>query len=144
MMLKSMKSYKELIKIDGYDNRLKYLMIPDGKVGDIKWGSHRPLNQLLYKSNKSEWSSIRRKVIIRDSGCDLGLDDYPIYKGRITVHHINPITEEDILNRDPKVFDLNNLITVSHRTHMQIHYGSFNDDLPVNKERYENDTIPWR
>ena len=116
MMLKSMKSYKELIKIDGYDNRLKYLMIPDGKVGDIKWGSHRPL----------------------------GLDDHPIYKGRITVHHINPITEEDILNRDPKVFDLNNLITVSHRTHMQIHYGSFNDDLPINKERYENDTIPWR
>lgn len=138
------KSYSELVKLKTYDDRLSYLMTGNNFVGLNKWGSHRSLNQFLYQSNTTDWKRIRRKVIIRDGGCDLGLPDYPI-SGRVTVHHINPITEEDIVNRDPKVFDLNNLITVSHGTHMQIHYGN-NDDhsKKLSGNRSPNDTIPWR
>lgn len=133
------KSYNELIKLDDFADRLKYLSL-QGAVGTKTFGGHRSLNQMLYKFQ--EWQRVRRQVILRDDGFDLGHPEYPI-GGVVYVHHINPITIEDILNRDPIVFDLRNLISCSFQTHNQIHYG----DGKVQKEfveRKENDTCLWR
>ena len=137
----STKSYRELIKIPTFEERFEYLKIGAG-VGESTFGSKRYLNQILYKTD--EWLSVRDKIIVRDKGCDLGIPDREIIGGRILVHHINPITIEDILNRDPKVFDPNNLITISHMTHEAVHYG--NEDLLIKDpiERRPNDTCLWR
>ena len=135
------KSYFELSQYKSFEDRFRYLKL-DGIVGDLTFNGHRYLNQLLYKC--PEWQSIRRKVIIRDNGFDLGVDGCPI-SGKILVHHINPITIDDVLNRNKIIFDINNLITVSHETHNAIHYGN---DAILGKhtiiERRENDTCPWR
>lgn len=136
-----MKSYIELITYDSFADRFKYLKL-SGSVGKETFGKSRYLNQLLYRS--PEWKDVRRKVIIRDNGSDLGVIDCPI-PGNVLIHHINPITEEDILNRNPKIFDLNNLISVSFRTHQAIHYGS--DDILKGFELIErtpNDQTPWK
>ena len=98
------------------------------------------LNQMLYKS--AEWKELRDKVIIRDNGCDLGIQDRTIF-GKVLIHHINPITIEDVLNRNPIVFDLNNLICVSHMTHQAIHYGDSNLLMKDPIQRMKNDTCPW-
>ena len=137
----STKSYRELIKIPTFEERFEYLKIGAG-VGESTFGSKRYLNQILYKTD--EWLSVRDKIIVRDKGCDLGIPDREIIGGRILVHHINPITIEDILNRNPKVFDPNNLITISHMTHEAVHYG--NEDLLIKDpiERRPNDTCLWR
>ena len=137
----STKSYRELIKIPTFEERFEYLKIGAG-VGKSTFGSKRYLNQILYKTD--EWLSVRDKMIVRDKGCDLGIPDREIIGGRILVHHINPITIEDILNRDPKVFDPNNLITIAHMTHEAVHYG--NEDLLIKDpiERRPNDTCLWR
>lgn len=137
----STKSYRELIKIPTFEERFEYLKIGAG-VGESTFGSKRYLNQILYKTD--EWLSVRDKIIVRDKGCDLGIPDREIIGGRILVHHINPITIEDILNRDPKVFDPNNLITIAHMTHEAVHYG--NEDLLIKDpiERRPNDTCLWR
>ena len=137
----STKSYRELIKIPTFEGRFEYLKIGAG-VGESTFGSKRYLNQILYKTD--EWLSVRDKIIVRDKGCDLGIPDREIIGGRILVHHINPITIEDILNRDPKVFDPNNLITIAHMTHEAVHYG--NEDLLIKDpiERRPNDTCLWR
>lgn len=137
----STKSYRELIKIPTFEERFEYLKIGAG-VGESTFGSKRYLNQILYKTD--EWLSVRDKIIVRDKGCDLGIRDREIIGGRILVHHINPITIEDILNRDPKVFDPNNLITIAHMTHEAVHYG--NEDLLIKDpiERRPNDTCLWR
>ena len=137
----STKSYRELIKIPTFEERFEYLKIGAG-VGESTFGSKRYLNQILYKTD--EWLSVRDKIIVRDKGCDLGIPDREIIGGRILVHHINPITIEDILNRDPKVFDPNNLTTISHMTHEAVHYG--NEDLLIKDpiERRPNDTCLWR
>ena len=136
----STKSYRELIKIPTFEERFEYLKIGAG-VGESTFGSKRYLNQILYKTD--EWLSVRDKIIVRDKGCDLGIPDREIIGGRILVHHINPITIEDILNRDPKVFDPNNLITIAHMTHEAVHYG--NEDLLIKDpiERRPNDTCLW-
>lgn len=136
----SIKKYSELITIPTFVKRFKYLMLR-GKVGEFTFNGHRHLNQVLYKC--PEWKSIRRAVILRDEGCDLGCDGYEIM-GNILVHHINPITVGDIVERKPCVFDLENLICTSLDTHNAIHYGD-EDLLP--KEliiRTRNDTCPWR
>ena len=137
----STKSYRELIKIPTFEERFEYLKIGAG-VGESTFGSKRYLNQILYKTD--EWLSVRDKIIVRDKGCDLGIADREIIGGRILVHHINPIAIEDILNRDPKVFDPNNLITIAHMTHEAVHYG--NEDLLIKDpiERRPNDTCLWR
>lgn len=134
------RSYSELIRIPTFEERFKYLQL-SGSVGDFTFGSKRHINQVLYKT--PEWLSVRDKVIIRDNGCDLGIPDRLI-GGRVLVHHMNPITIDDILNRNPKVFDMDNLISVSHITHEAIHYG--NEDLLMKDpiERCKNDTCPWR
>ena len=135
------KSYSELIQIPSYIERYRYLKI-GGKAGEITFGNERYLNQILYKS--PEWKSFRRSIIIRDQGCDMGVEGYEI-AGQILVHHINPITIDDIYERSDVVFDEENVISVSKITNNAIHYGS-EDLLVIDElvERRPNDTIPWR
>ena len=137
------KSYDELCKLKTFAERLDYLAL-NGSVGKETFGFDRYLNQTLYKSK--EWRDIRRKVILRDEGMDLGIaDEWSETIIKPIIHHINPITEEDIVNRDPKVFDMNNLITCSLDTHNRIHYGETEgDSRPKIVERKPNDTSPWR
>lgn len=136
-----MKSYNELIQYPTYEERLEYLKVYS-KVGFDTFGYDRYLNQALYHCG--EWKRVRNQVIIRDKACDLGVEGYEI-PNHIIIHHINPITIEDVLERRPCVFDLNNLISTSNRTHNAIHYGG-EGESPISKviERRQNDTIPWR
>lgn len=134
------KCYSELMKISKFEDRFEYLKL-NGFVGDTTFGGRRYLNQILYKT--SEWKNIRREVIIRDDGYDLGHEDYPIV-GHIYIHHINPITIDDILERRHCVFDLENLISTSHKTHNAVHYGN-EEQLPKGPaKRSKNDTCLWR
>ena len=138
------KSYSELCQFETFEERLDYLFLGDNKIGDITFGGHRWLNQNLYSS--PEWKRVRRNVIIRDGGCDMGLWDRPIpNKSKIIIHHINPITIQELLDRSPNVFDMNNLISVSFDTHQMIHYGTKarKDLLKLDGNRSENDTKFW-
>lgn len=141
MNQKSIKTYSELVKLNSFEERYKYLKL-EGKVGEDTFGFDRYLNQIFYKTD--EWKSVRDYVISRDNGCDLGMSDREIKFGKILVHHMNPITKEDILNRSDILLNPEYLITTTKNTHDAIHYGS--DDLlyqdPV--ERYKNDTCPWK
>lgn len=139
-MKTSIKSYKELIKLKTFEERLKYLQLNSG-VGIETFGSGRWLNQRLYHS--SLWADVKNELIIRDNGCDLGLEGYEI-RGRIYLHHLNPITKEDVLNNSSKLYDPNNLICVSFDTHQSIHYGSECAALSQLVERRPNDTCPWK
>lgn len=134
------KTYSELCEIKSFEERFEYLKL-NGIVGTDTFGFNRYLNQILYRS--SEWKKIRNKIIIRDNGCDLGVEGYDI-SGRILIHHINPITIEDVRNRNSIIFDLNNLITVSHNTHNAIHYGDKDLLITGPVERKLNDTCPWK
>lgn len=134
-----MKTYKELIRIPTFEERLKYLSL-SGSVGITTFGGHRVLNQTLYRS--VEWKRIRREVILRDGGFDLAHPDYPI-GSVIYIHHINPITIDDLIEGRPTVFDLDNLVSVSFGTHQAIHYGDDNHKKEW-VERSPNDTCPWK
>lgn len=139
-MLMRNRSYSELITLQTFEERLNYLML-NGKVGLETFGCNRYINQALYASK--EWRRFRRQVIIRDCGCDLGVAGYEI-QNRPLIHHINPITKEMIINRDPQVFDLNNVITTTYNTHRAIHYGY---DIRIRSGpviRSQNDTCPWK
>lgn len=140
MMKMSIKTYSELITLPTFEERYRYLRIR-GYVGKETFGHDRYLNQILYTS--SEWKSFRRKIILRDDGLDLGCEGFNIF-GRILVHHINPITVEDVLNRSFKVFDPDNVICCSHNTHQAIHYGDESLLPLLPPERKPNDTCPWR
>lgn len=134
------RSYSELIKLKTFKERFEYLAL-DGFVGEDTFGFDRYLNQDFYHS--VEWRKFRREIIIRDEGFDLGLEDYPI-RGRILIHHINPITASDIVDYTRMLMDPENVISCSKLTHNAIHYGSF-DLLPKDPiERTKNDTCPWR
>lgn len=135
-----MLTYSEALLYPDFERRFNYLKL-NGVVAHSTFGGHRYLNQALYQSD--EWQRVRREVIIRDEGCDLAIPDRPIH-GRILVHHINPITQEDILNRSPVIFDLDNLITVSLETHNAIHYGDYEHISKDVVTRSPNDTCPWR
>lgn len=133
------KTYSEAIAIPDYYERYQYLKL-QGMVGEETFGSLRFLNQKLYDSE--EWKKFRRKVILRDNGNDMAVDGFNI-PGRAIVHHINPITIEDVINKSPKIFDLENVILVSHNTHEAIHYGN-ESLLPIEyKERELGDTLLW-
>ena len=135
------RSYQELITIPKFEDRLRYLML-FGTVAKDTFGYDRYLNQILYKS--PEWRRLRNQIIIRDNGCDLAVDGYEI-PIRALIHHINPISIDDILQRREIVFDPNNLITTTLATHEIIHYGSIGDlELLIVHDRLPNDTIPWR
>lgn len=140
MKMKNIKTYSELITIPTFEERFEYLKL-DGQVGVETFGFNRYLNQAFYKSD--EWLSIRDYVITRDNGCDLGMEDYEIY-GRILIHHINPITKDDIIQRSRILLDPENLITTVKRTHDAIHYGDSNLLMKAPIERRKNDTCPWR
>ena len=134
------KSYSELITLPTFIERYRYLKL-GGRVGEETFGSDRYLNQILYKDR--QWLRTRDKVIIRDNGCDLGMEGHDIY-GKILVHHINPITKEDILRRDPKLFDPENLICTIKNTHDAIHYGDESLLIIAPTIRLPNDTCPWK
>ena len=136
----SIRTYSELITIPTFIERFRYLKI-GGTIGEDTFGYDRYLNQILYRSD--EWKRFRRDIIVRDNGCDLACDNYEII-GNILVHHINPITVEDVLRRDPKIFDPENVISTSLNTHNAIHYGD--ESLLITEPiiRTKNDTCPWR
>lgn len=134
------RNYTNLSKIDTYLGRYEYLRLGQA-VGDETFGYDRYLNQMFYRSK--EWQAIRNFVIVRDKGCDLGLDGYEIY-GRIIIHHMNPITPQDIVRREPFVLDPEYLVCVGHYTHEAITYGD-ESLLPLPLQvRTPNDTTPWR
>ena len=134
------KTYSEMLTFPTLEERFRYLQLK-GSVGKDTFGYDRYLNQILYHSE--EWKSFRNGIIIRDNGCDLACEGYEIHK-RILIHHIDPITVEDVLNRNPKVFDPENVVCVSHMTHNAIHYGDENLLITAPVERSPNDTCPWR
>lgn len=139
------RTYSELITIPTFVERYQYLRL-GGKVGEATFGFDRYLNQLFYKS--PEWMAIRDQVIIRDTGngdyCrDLGVDGHDIH-GRILVHHMNPITIDDILHRSEFLLNPEYLICTIKSTHDAIHYGDENLLITEPVERTRNDTCPWR
>ena len=135
------RSYHELVRLKTFEERYEYLRL-SGMVGQSTFGSDRYLNQALYTS--PEWKSFRNRIIIRDNGCDLGIEGRDVLGDRIIIHHINPLTVEDVENRSPVIFDPDNVVCVSHNTHQAIHYGdqSLLQKDPV--ERTPNDTCPWK
>lgn len=140
MKRNGIKTYSELITLLTFEERYEYLRI-GGRVGEETFGFDRYLNQIFYKSK--EWLSIRDQVIARDNGCDLGIPGREIHR-RILIHHMNPITVEDILNRSDFLLNPEYLICTVKNTHDAIHYG---DENLLNKdpiERTKNDTCPWR
>lgn len=133
------RTFRELSRLKTFEDRYDYLRL-NGIVGVNTFGYDRYLNQFLYKSKR--WLQSRDEVIIRDDGCDLGIEDRKIY-GRIIIHHMNPITLLDIESNDDKVFDPRFLISTTMDTHNAIHYG---DKTKLQKdplERKRNDTCPW-
>ena len=135
-----LRSYLELMKLETFEARFDYLKL-DGQVGVQTFGSHRWLNQVLYRS--PEWKQLRDQIILRDNGCDLGIEGRDIFK-HPHIHHLNPITKQQVLDRDPSLFDPNNLITVSYETHQAIHYGDKSILILDPIERFANDVAPWR
>lgn len=136
------RTYTDLIKIDSYEGRFRYLKL-DGIVGDETFGHNRYLNQIFY--NSDEWKEIRNECISRDDGCDLAIEGLTISKKSVlVVHHMNPITVNDILNHSPIVYDPEYLICVSDATHKAIHYGDEELLLMEHAERTKYDTCPWK
>lgn len=135
-----MKTYKDLSALPTFKERFLYLKL-NGVVGKDTFGFDRIFNQRFYSS--PEWKRVRNEVIIRDNGCDLGIEGFDIY-GRIIIHHINPITLADIDNHSKILLDPDNLICVSYDTHNAIHYGDESLLVIAPVERKKNDTCPWR
>ena len=134
------RTYSELVSFPSFKERYEYLRL-NGSVGSDTFGFDRYLNQEFYRSK--EWKSIRDQVIIRDNGCDLGVDGYEIY-GRIVIHHMNPILQTDILDRTQLLLDPDYLICTTHATHNAIHYGDEGLLPREPAERTRNDTCPWK
>ena len=135
------RSYSELIALPTFEERYRYLRL-DGRVGEETFGFDRYMNQKFYQTD-ALWRSLRQRIIIRDNGCDLGVEGREIH-GRIIIHHINPITIDDILRRSDLLYDPENLICTIKNTHDAIHYG---DEKLLFSEpiiRTKNDTCPWR
>lgn len=140
VMTMTIRTYSELITIPTFEERYKYLKI-GGKVGEETFGFERYLNQEFYKSH--EWQSIRRQVIVRDLGCDLGIEDREIH-GKIIVHHMNPITIDDIIEASDFLLNPEYLICTLKSTHDAIHYGDESLLIKAPVERTKNDTCPWK
>lgn len=135
------RRYSELIRFPTFEERFRYAQLK-GVVGQDTFGWDRMINQYLYQRSQ-KWKEARRRVIIRDNGCDLGIEDRVIYD-KVIVHHLNPLTLEDIENESDFIFNPEYLICVSHNTHNAIHYGT--EDLLVKDpvERTKYDTCPWK
>lgn len=139
--MRIIRTYSELIKLPTFEERFNYLRL-NGVVGQDTFGYDRYINQYFYQRNQL-WKSIRNKVIIRDNGCDLGVEGHEIH-GRIIVHHMNPITLEDIEQESEFLLNPEYLISTIHNTHLAIHYSD--EHLLITKpiERFRNDTCPWK
>lgn len=135
------RTYSELIKLPTFKERFEYLKL-GGVIGEETFGFDRYLNQVFYKSR--EWKKLRNDIIVRDNGCDLAMPDREIIDQTILIHHMNPITKEDILNMTEFVLNPEYLICTILNTHNAIHYG--NSDLLYQEPivRYKNDMCPWR
>lgn len=138
-MTNRIRTYSELRSIKTFEDRFKYLAL-HGDVGRSTFGFDRYINQQFYTS--SEWRHIRHTVIVRDNGCDLGVDGYEIHS-RLVIHHMNPIRVSDISDGDGSILDPEFLITTTHQTHNAIHYGD-EQLLPRQlTERRPGDTKLW-
>lgn len=139
-----MKTYSEMYKFNTLKERYEYLKI-SSMIGIETFGNERHINQMFY--NSPEWKNFRRRVIIRDGGNELGLEGYPI-TGNIYIHHINPITVDDVVERRPCVMDMDNVICVGLDMHNSIHFGNNFELLNLDKYnivgRKPNDTCPWK
>lgn len=139
MPTSKIRSYSELRRIRDFGDRYKYLALR-GTVGEMTFGFDRYMNQQFYTSR--EWRSVRNEVIVRDNGCDLGIEGYEIYKG-LYIHHMNPMSVNDIKHGNPDILEPEYLITCTHQTHNAIHYGDENL-LPRKFEpRRPGDTKLW-
>ena len=137
------KTYSQMLDYKTFEDRFEFLK-NTALIGEVTFGGRRWLNQDFYKSK--EWRQIRRKVILRDNGCDLAMPDRPITREEgLVIHHINPITEKDIYEMTPLLLDPDYLVCVSKTTHNAIHYGDSNLLMPSTFiERAPFDTVPWR
>ena len=138
-----MRTYSELVKLPTYEDRFRYLMM-GGKVGEDTFGWKRYLNQVFYRSD--EWFKLRDYCIIRDKAFDLAFeDDIHLLNSGLEVHHMNPLTVDDVTNRTPFLLDPEFLITTFSKTHKALHYGDVSYLLQFSgfKERCANDTSPW-
>lgn len=140
MKSRIIRTYSELITLPTFEERYEYLRL-DGKVGTETFGFDRYLNQVFYRSQK--WKTIRDHVIIRDNGCDLGVEGHEIY-GKILIHHMNPITLEDIERESDFLLDPEFLICTVLNTHNAIHYGDDSLLIKAPIERRKYDTCPWK
>lgn len=135
-----MRTYSELIKLPTFEERFQYLQL-HGEVAKETFGYDRYLNQVFYHS--AEWKSLRDHVILRDNGCDLGIEDREIFR-RVYIHHMNPINQRDIIHGTDFLIDPEYLICCSHDTHNAIHYGDENLLVLPPRPRVKNDTCPWK
>lgn len=136
----SIRSFSELSKLKTFEERYQYLRL-DGVVGEDTFGFERYLNQTFYRSQR--WKKVRDQVIVRDNGCDLGIEGHEIY-GKVLIHHMNPITILDIENESDFLLNPEYLICVTHNTHNAIHYGDEGLLMKGPIERTKNDMCPWR
>lgn len=134
-----MKTFRELSEIDTLEDRFEYLVL-NGDVGHPTFGFNRWMNQNFYRS--SEWKVVRRHVIVRDEGSEMGLFDFPI-AGSPQIHHINPLTLQDIELLTDNLLDPENLVCVSHRTHNAIHFGDRSQLPQISIAREAGDTNLW-
>lgn len=140
-MTNKLKTYSELKKLKTFEERYNYLKL-DNTVGEETFGFDRWLNQKFYKSK--EWLDIRDIVIARDCGCDLGIPDREIIDEKILIHHMNPISKNDIINNTDFLLNPEYLITTINNTHQAIHYGNDRMLYKAPIDRYKNDQCPWR
>jgi hypothetical protein len=134
------RCYRQLKRIKTFEERYEYLRVSN-LVGQATFGFDRYLNQMLYTSDR--WKETRSKIIIRDNACDLGIDDREIYD-RILVHHMNPLTIEDVEEDRDEIYDPEYLICTTKNTHDAIHFGNKSTLYQLPKERTRHDTCPWK
>lgn len=135
------RSYHELIRLPTFQERFDFLKL-GGVIGKSTFGFERQLNQALYSSY--EWQRFRKDVIVRDNGCDLAMEGRDILGDRIIIHHINPLTVDDLRNRSSAIFDMDNVVCTSFNTHEAIHFGDASLLPKEHQERKPNDTCPWK
>ena len=136
----NIKRYSELILLPTFEERYKYLQL-NGVIGDETFGFDRYINQMFYRSQ--EWKQVRDYIIVRDNGCDLGVKGHEI-RGKILIHHMNPIGIKDIQQVNKFLLDPEYLITTMLSTHNAIHYGDESLLVTDPIERSKNDTCPWK
>ena len=141
LVIRMIRTYSELSKISSFEDRYRYLKLADGRIGDDTFGYDRYLNQMFYKT--PEWKRLRDQLILRDNGCDLGVEGYDIH-GRIIIHHMNPISKTDIVDRTDYLLNPEYLICTTINTHNAIHYGDETSLVTTPIERTKGDTCPWK